>query len=248
MTLYDSRKKTLAEEFGKGTNKCITDESWMQASLQSLNGIFKIYTEDMEWLYSEREFCATDVEETKTVQGVVINAGGIKANVTIDGIVKGTTDTIVYLDAGAYEATISKTGYVSQDIAFVVTAGNYDKQYVTLEKEAEETEEVETTPIIGAILRATLREGSSTVPEPVVLGDTNWFGWEFENVGDTTWKGMVGVKITDETGNIFSYTGDSTKKQSILAKEIKKLWVTTTVTGINVDEDLEIKALLTKTG
>jgi hypothetical protein len=246
--LYDSRKQTLAEEFGAGEKKCINKDSWMNATLENLNGLFNLYSEDLEFLYENEGFCATGDEEETEKSGVVISADGIKANVIVDGNSVGTTDTVIDLDEGAYAATLSKDGYIAQDIAFVVYAGKYTNTYATLVKEEETTEEA-TTKSIGAVLRATLNEANQSIPTPILVGENNWFCWEFENIGDMRWKGLVGVKLIDKNGNVFEYKGNSTYTQTVEPKEIKKLCVNCLVTGIEATTDndgIEIKALLTK--
>jgi hypothetical protein len=60
--------------------------------------------------------------------GVHINAGGLNADVLVNGAKVGATDGDIALVAGSYKATIQKDGYVSQDIAFDVL----DKQVTTL--------------------------------------------------------------------------------------------------------------------
>ena len=50
MVLYDSRKKSLAEAFGNDKG-CIVESSWMKATFQDLNDQFKLYSDDMQFLY-----------------------------------------------------------------------------------------------------------------------------------------------------------------------------------------------------
>lgn len=247
MVLYESRKNALAEAFGQ--NGCIVDKSWMTATLQDLMGEFKLYTDDISFLYNERAFCAKEAPATKT-KVIIREYNGISANITVNGAIIGKTNTFIEIAAGDYTGTISKQGYVSQDIAFIVKSGETNEyKYVTLVKEETPSgeDEYQTPTAIGAVLTPTLRALPGQ-PPMIKTGEYTWFGWEFKNMGDLKWTGMVGVKLVDASGKIFSWTGDSTKKQSILAGEIKTLWAYCLVdTTITPDADTKVFALLTKT-
>ena len=247
MVLYESRKNILADAFGQ--NGCIVDKSWMIATLQDLNGEFKLYADDIPFLYNDRTFCAKEAPATKT-KVIIREYNGLSANVTVNGAIIGQTNTFIEIAAGDYTGTVSKPGYISQDIAFIVKDGETSEyKYVTLVKEDEITgeDEYQTPTSTGPILTPTLRVLPGQ-PPTIKVGEYTWFGWEFKNVGDTKWTGMVGVKLVDASGNIFSWTGDNTKKQSILAGEIKTLWAYCLVDPtITPDANTKVFALLTKT-
>jgi hypothetical protein len=245
MTILETRKKTLVEAFGK--NGCIDDTSWMAATLQDINGVFRIYPDDMVFMYNG-DYCIED-EETPT-KVIVREYNGVSANITVDDKIIGKTNTFIEIEPGDYTGTVSKDGYISQEIAFVVTKGKTNEyKYVTLIKETvtDDEDEYETPTGFGAILTPTMRILPSQ-PPTIETGKYLWFGWEFRNTGDEDWKGKVGVKLVDSDGNIFQYTGDETKKQTVKAGEIKTLWVYCLVENtITPDENTKVYALLTKT-
>lgn len=249
MVLYESRKKTLVEAFGE--EGCLTGESWMIATFQNLNGEFTLYSDDVEFMYNNQQYCTPEEEEVDTTL-IVREYNGVSADVAIDGVVVGKTNRFISIEAGNYTATVSADGYIPQEIAVIVkdkTSNEY--KYVTLEKEeetgtgTEEGSEYGTVTPLGAILTPTM---NNKTPSPIVAGDYNWFGWEFTNTGDTTWKGTVGVKLIDASGNVFSWGGDSTKKQSIAKGETKYLWAYCLVNNtVDVKNIANIFALLTAT-
>ncbi len=248
MVLYESRKTTLVEAFGE--EGCLTGDSWMIATFQNLNGEFTLYSDDVEFMYNNQQYCIPEEDVVNTTL-IVREYNGVSADITIEGAVVGKTNRFIPIEAGNYTATINADGYVPQEIAVIVkdkTSNEY--KYVTLIKEEEEPEtneesEYGTVTPLGAILTPTM---NNKTPSPIVAGDYNWFGWEFTNTGDTAWKGMVGVKLVDTRGNEFSWTGDTTKKQSIAKGETKYLWAYCLVNDtVDVENIKNIFALLTKT-
>jgi hypothetical protein len=249
MVLYESRKNTLAETFGQ--NGCIVDKSWMTATLQDLNGEFKLYADDISFLFNDRTFCAKEAPATKT-KVIIREYNGLSADVTVNSAIIGKTNTFIEIAAGDYTGTVSKQGYVSQDIAFVVKNGETNEyKYVTLVKVDETTQESEyqTPTAIGAVLTPTLRVLPGQ-PPTIKVGEYVWFGWEFQSVGDTKWVGTVGVKLVDEDGTEFKWIGDNTKKQTVNIGEIKTLWAYCLIptNTIKANGNTKIYALLTKTG
>ena len=256
MTIYESRKKELAQAFGDAS-KCITENSWFMATFADLQGQFRIYTDDMEFMRSMPDYCIA--EELPTKQGVIINAGNLKANVRIAGSVIGTTDTIIDLEPGTYAATLIKDGYENYQLAFDVSAGKYVTNYATLTKlvTPPTTEEPNNTPEepgerIPTSGPNVLPTGNQKVPSDVETGSEEWFGWEFKNHGDVTWYGKVGVKLRsfDDTGtqvDEFTYEGDEAIIQNIKPSETKYMWVKCVV-PTDFDEASEVKmaALLTR--
>jgi hypothetical protein len=248
LVLYESRKTTLVEAFGE--EGCLTGDSWMIATFQNLNGEFTLYSDDVEFMYNNQQYCIPEEDVVNTTL-IVREYNGVSADITIEGEVIGKTNRFIPIEAGNYTATISADGYVPQEIAVIVkdkTSNEY--KYVTLIKEEEEPEtngesEYGTVTPLGAILTPTM---NNKTPSPIVAGDYNWFGWEFTNTGDTAWKGMVGVKLVDTSGNEFSWTGDTTKRQSIAKGETKYLWAYCLVNDtVDVENIKNIFALLTKT-
>lgn len=249
MILYDSRKVTLAETFGE--NSCIVDKSWLKASFQDLNGEFKIYPDDLEFMYKERKYCSPTKTQTET-KIIIREYNGLKANVTIDGKTVGLTNEFIVIKPGEYTAEISKNGYITQSIALIAAEGKTTEyKSVSLIKEKTPTTPIspnepiviETPHIIGALVEPTMK---TKMPTKIIVGDYNWFGWEFNNVGDEDWKGMVGVKLVDSEGSEFKWTGDAAKKQSLKVGEIKYLWAYCLITDtIKIDENTKIYALLT---
>jgi hypothetical protein len=250
MVIYESRKKELAEVFGQ--DGCVVEKSWMTATFQDLNGEIKLYTDDVDFLYKDRTYCTTPESEVKTK--VVINENnGVSADVAVNGNVIGKTNTFIEIVPGDYIATISLSGYVSKNVPFTTTLGETRYAYITLTKSTTDTipdtppDEYETPTQTGAVIRPTM---NMKLPKPVIAGAYQWFGWEFSNVGDSIWKGIVGVKIVDSTGKEFKWLGDSTKKQTLTPDEAPKyVWAYCLVdAGIKVDANINIYALMTKTG
>ena len=56
------------------------------------------------------------------------------------------------------------------------------------------------------------------------LGATEWCGQEFTNVGTASWKGYLGVKITDSKGVVWEYNGDPTYTYVVAAGVTRTLW------------------------
>lgn len=240
MPIYDSRKKVLADAVGK--DGCIVESSCLAATLQNLTGELVLYPDDIEFLYKDRG-C---YNATTSPTGVVISANGLKADVMKAGIKIGTTDsTMIPLSVGSYVVTLTKTGYIPQDVSFVVYADQITSKNVTLIKTSGDTgngTEIPTTPTKGAILQQT---NNTKMPNPIVTGTPGWFGWEFKNVGDAEWVGTVGLRLKDKDGNVlFTWNGDSTKKQTVAVGATKYLWAYCTVTGSGIDKDTKIFGLL----
>jgi hypothetical protein len=70
--------------------------------------------------------------------GIFIDAGGLKADVSENGEVIGTTDTTIDLEAGTHTLTISKTGYTSRTIVATIKTSVYNYS-VTLYKSSGST-------------------------------------------------------------------------------------------------------------
>ena len=241
MPVYDSRKKVLADAVGK--DGCIIESSCMAATLQNLTGELVLYPDDITFLYSDRG-C---YNATTSPTGVVISTyGGLKANVVKDNSIIGQTDsTMIPLAAGSYVVSIEKEGYTSQALSFVVYADQITSKSITLVKKSGDTgdeTEIPTDEKKGAILQQT---NNTKMPNPIVTGVPEWFGWEFQNIGDAEWVGTVGVRLKDKDGNVlFTWNGDSTKKQTVAIGATKYLWAYCTVTGTGIDKDTKIFGLL----
>jgi hypothetical protein len=256
MTIYESRKKELAQAFGD-SSKCITENSWFIATFADLQNQFRIYTDDMEFMRSIPDYCIA--EEVPTKQGVIINAGNLKADVRVNGVVIGKTDAIIDMTPGAYSATLIKDGYENYQLAFDVVAGRYNEKYATLVKLATPATPAtpDNTPEEPGVRIPTsgpnvLPTGNQKVPSDVETGSEEWFGWEFKNHGDVTWYGKVGVKLRsfDDSGtkvDEFEYIGDDAIVQNVKPNETKYLWVKCVV-PTDFDEAAEVKmaALLTR--
>ncbi len=118
MAILETRKKTLAEAFG--TDGCINSTSWMAATLQDINGVFRIYPDDIIFLYNG-DYC---IEKDETPTKVIIREyNGVSADITVNGELIGTTNTFIEIEPGDYNGIVSKDGYTSQEIAFIVKKG-----------------------------------------------------------------------------------------------------------------------------
>lgn len=250
MAIYESRKKELAAMYG--TNGCITMDSWLKATFSDANGGELLYTDDLAFMYRDgTDYCVPEETETPT-KLIVREYNGIRADIMMNGEVIGKTNTFLEIEPGDYEMVVSADGYVTQNIAVIVTKGKTNEyKYVTLvktttpEDETEETDtEYETEQPLGAILSVT---GNTKMPTTIMEGEYNWFGWEVKNTGDADWKGVVGVKLVGNDETEFKWAGDTTKKQTVKSGETKYLWAYTKVTEKPGTGDIKIYALLTKT-
>ena len=92
---------------------------------------------------------------------------------------------------------------------------------------------------VGGIANAYPAACTSTVTKPSAVlslmapicntvkkdGTDTWFGYTVKNVGDKTWKGWLGVVITDnDTKKTYQYMGDPQKYSSIAPGETKTLY------------------------
>jgi len=92
---------------------------------------------------------------------------------------------------------------------------------------AEESEEfeVEITPTGDAVIIFT---GTFEVPDAFELGNENWVSAELKNTGDKFGTYWLGIRLVDEVGTEWRYTGNSDYASSIGPGETKVLWVSFT--------------------
>jgi hypothetical protein len=252
MVLYDSRKKSLAEAFGNDQG-CIVESSWMKATFQDLNDQFKVYSDDMQFLYTNREYCAEVIENTPTLL-VVRERNGVSADIIVNNESIGKTNTYITATPGNYTGTVYKDGYVSQELAFTIEDGKTKEYNITLIKKTTTSTPVEydsTTPV-GAVLVPTMNmKGGAAALSSIRPGEYVWFGWEFKNTGDAKWTGKVGVRLYDAANatTIFQDDGVETgKTQSVNAGETKYLWAYVLVTPETViNTNTKVFARLTPT-
>ena len=92
---------------------------------------------------------------------------------------------------------------------------------------------------VGGIANAYPASCTSTVTKPSAVlsliapvcntvkkdGTDTWFGYTVKNVGDKTWKGWLGVVVTDnDSKKTYQYMGDPLKYSSIAPGETKTLY------------------------
>jgi len=104
-------------------------------------------------------------------------------------------------------------------------ASGYGRPWTAEESEQFEVE-VEngepTEPPLGSAIEFV---SITSMPDDIVLGSQNWIGSTWRNVGDQSGRYWIGVRLQDEEGTDWRYTGDSTYASTILAGEEKELWV-----------------------
>jgi hypothetical protein len=236
LAIAETRKSSLASQFGE--NKCVTDESWMAATLAELTQGFYTLPEDIDFLYNTPGYCSSGEEPTGT--GIIIDTGGLNANVYINGNLMGKTDDKIDIKAGTYSATLKKTGYNDTTVTVTSIDGVYTTSKATMTVKSQETGNIDvidtTTNTTGAILKLTGGLKGNIAPgSKIQLGITNWFGVEHVNQGTGNWRGYIGVRLSDEGGNKFAYGGDPTYVSKIAPGETKYLWAKTVVpTNINI--------------
>lgn len=241
-----SRKNQLASEYGD-PNKCLTQDAWLPAIINDLNDVFRVYPDDMLFLLDETTFCAEE-STTPTPSDkatVLIDTGGLKANVWIDRVNVGTTDVIFELAPGTYTAELKKDGYQTRTIAIIAKEGYaLNPRFTLIPTSSPAGEEV--GPVTDGTPKLVMT-GNTKGLKPPSLGEVNWFGVEFVNQGDATWRGYLGFKLTDEGGQIFKYEGNPTYVQNVQAGETKYIWASTLIPADSLQEgSVLVSALIYK--
>jgi hypothetical protein len=78
-----------------------------------------------------------------------------------------------------------------------------------------------TTPGAGVLQKTTT---PPIYPASWKIGKTEWCGQEFTNIGTGSWKGYLGVKITDSKGAVWEYPGDPTYTYVVATGVTRTLW------------------------
>ena len=252
MVIYESRKKELANALGE--SGCVKTDSWMKGIVNDINGELRLYPDDMKFLREEAgSYCLPSEEEVEEEEksGVMISTTGVlKANVVLNAVIIGKTDTTIEMEPGEYIVTLVASGYDPLDVSFIVYDGRVTAKSATMKKtvieegdeDIDETGEVEIAQPTGAVIRPTMNVKGTTLSE-ISKGD-NAFGFEFTNVGDTTWWGRVGVRIYDKNDAVLFETRGSEARQNIKKGETKYLWAYVTIADLS-GIPTKISALLT---
>ena len=89
--------------------------------------------------------------------------------------------------------------------------------------------------------------GNTELPYSIKIGEGNWVGGEFENIGTVSGRWWIGVRLVDENDVEWTFTGLPDYASEILPGEIKMLWCSfvppDTLTG-----NIGIHILLNKLG
>jgi len=79
----------------------------------------------------------------------------------------------------------------------------------------------EPEPPVDASARFT---GNTELPYSIKIGEDNWVGGEFENIGTVSGRWWIGVRLVDENDVEWTFTGIPDYATEILPGEIKMLW------------------------
>lgn len=102
-------------------------------------------------------------------------------------------------------------------------ASGYGRPWTAEESEEYESEvggETGSTTAEDATLQFT---GNYSIPDSIVLGSENWFSGEYTNIGTSSGKWWLGIRLQDENGVDWRYTGDSQYATTIAPGETKTL-------------------------
>jgi hypothetical protein len=122
MTITQARKAALAKRFGVDCK--LTEYSWVQAMDDDVAGTISLYYEDMEWIIqatgSMIDNCTTT---TGRETGIYISCN-VNADVYVNNVRVGTTNSIIELDTTPMVLLISSPGYVPKQWAIQLTEGS----------------------------------------------------------------------------------------------------------------------------
>jgi uncharacterized membrane protein len=218
-----SREQDLLTSFG--ANGCVIENSWKAAMKAELEGTTKLTSIDMRFLIANKGKC-TKTLTTRT--GFNINTNGLYASVYDGTTYVGKTDSTIEIAPGLYLFTVKKAAYSDKEVPIEVTAGQIANALITLDKAPVTPGTVE-IPIETTGSAKIEWTGKRKFPSPVKVGADNWFGIEMTNSGTKAWVGYIGVKLTNERGEIWKYEGDETKATAVKAGETKYVWCMTNV-------------------
>jgi hypothetical protein len=215
-----SRQRDLLDAFGR--SGCLTDASWAEAMVAEIeDNSIRLNSDDMRWLYANGGKCQK--AETSRTGFKIITEGQKYASVyllaTSTPEYIGKTDATIETPPGTYTLKVSKVNFEDQNIEVVVEQDKISEYMITLEPKATDPE---IPNPVGPILEWT---GNRKFPNPIKKGKDNWFGVEFKNIGDQTWVGYLGVKLTPDAGDPWTWEGDATKATSITVGTTKYVWV-----------------------
>jgi hypothetical protein len=215
-----SRQLDLLDNFA--ASGCIVDMTWQNAMVAELEGTTRLNSDDMRFLRDNIGKCK---KPTTSRTGFFINAGGLYASVYLEQNYIGKTDGTIEAPAGLYMLAVKKLGYKTMDVPMEVKQDQVTNVIILLEVDTS-TPTGPTGGGVGAIIEWT---GNRKFPSPVQLGKENWFGVEFKNVGDATWVGYLGVKLTAADGKFWTYEGDPTKATTVTVGQTKYVYCKVTV-------------------
>jgi hypothetical protein len=135
MTITEARKKALAKRFGDGCK--LTDYSWITAMDDDMAGSLTLYVEDMIFM---RQGIGQTVDECNTTTGRetgIFITCNVEADVYVDNVKIGVTNSIIELSTTPMVLLISKSGYVSKQWAIQLTEGNIWNVSIDLDKVTE---------------------------------------------------------------------------------------------------------------
>lgn len=130
------------------------------------------------------------------------------------------------------------------DMRFLRDTSNCLEEEGTEESGTEETGgETSTTPTAGVLQRTST---DPLIPSEIKIGKTNWFNAEWKNIGGSKWIGVMGVKLTDKNGTVYTYEGDTSYPSSIAAGETKILWSKVPVPSTLATGEMSVDWILTE--
>jgi len=156
-----------------------------------------------------------------------------------DQIPPGTVVKLAIKGEDSYGRIIAAIYYPTDDTVSINTKMIAAGKTTGYNPTAESMDAKAAVKYVGGIANAYPASCTSTVTKPSAVlsliapvcntvkkdGTDTWFGYTVKNVGDKTWKGWLGVVVTDnDSKKTYQYMGDPLKYSSIAPGETKTLY------------------------
>jgi hypothetical protein len=136
-----------------------------------------------------------------------------------------------YVGNETYKKTISEgeTGYLKSVVELPASVMTGEKNVTLVLHEGTRRTEIplerKHEALEGIIVRT---ETTPTVPTTWTAGTAQTIGAEYRNDGESSWRGYMGVKLTDKNGTQWEYAGSATYTYTVAAGASRTLWVRVT--------------------